>query len=165
MEEKEGLSRAREVALRLLARRDHGEQELAQKLLDRGFAEELVSGTIAYFRELGYLNDRLFAARQARRLAEERGLGDRRLRSFLRGRGISEELTAAAIDSVRRDWSEEKALRSLIRKKTLAGYDRKDYRERQKLIRRCLGRGFPPELIYELIKRAEEEDGHDDDGK
>jgi len=159
------LSRAREVAFRLLARRDHGERELAQKLLDRGFAEELVSGTIAYFRELGYLNDRLFAVRQARRLAEERGLGDRRLRSFLRGRGISEELTAAAIDDVRRDWSEEKALSSLIRKKTLAGYDREDHRERQTLFRHLLGRGFPPGLIYEMIKRAEEEEGHDDDGK
>jgi len=159
------LARAREAGLRLLARRDHGERELAQKLLSRGFDEEIVSGTIAYFRELGYLSDRRFATGQARRLAEERGLGDRRLRSFLRGRGISEELTAAAIEAVRRDWSEEKALRSLIRKKTLAGYDRKNHRERQKLIRHCLGRGFPPELIYEMINRAEEEDGHDDDGK
>ncbi len=151
--------------MRLLARRDHGERELAQKLLDRGFAAELVSGTIAYFRELGYLNDRLFAVRQARRLAEERGLGDRRLRSFLRGRGISEELTAEAIEAARQERSQEEILRSLIRKKTLAGYDRDDHRKRQKLFRHLLGRGFPPGLIYEMINRAEEEEGHDDDGK
>ncbi len=165
MADNEGLARAKQICWRLLARRDHGEEELARKLSRRGFAAAVITETIDYFRGLGYLNDKLFAAGQARRLAEDKGLGDRRLHSSLLQKGISASLAEEAITAIRQEWSEEQALRSLIKKKTKSRPLREDPQGKQRLYRYLLGRGFPPGLICELIKRAEEEDGHDDDGK
>ena len=165
MEDNEGLARAKQVCWRLLARRDHGEEELARKLTKKGFPGEVVTGTIDYFRGLGYLNDKLFAVGLARRLAEDKGLGDRRLQSLLVQKGISASLAEEAITAIRQEWSEEQAVRSLIKKKTKSRPLREDPQGKQRLFRYLLGRGFAPGLIYELINRAEEEDGHDDDGK
>jgi len=165
MEDNEGLARAKQVCWRLLARRDHGEEELARKLTKKGFPGEVVTGTIDYFRELGYLNDRAFAAAQARRLARGKGYGDRRLRAFLRERGIPESLAGEAVAAVRQEWTEAQAVASLIEKKKQHRPIKGDPQGKQRLFRYLLGRGFPPGLICEQINRAEEEDGHDDDGK
>jgi len=159
------LARAKQVVWRLLARRDHGERELAQRLARKGFSREVVAGTIAYFRDLGYLDDRLFAVAQTRRLAAGKGWGNRRLLSHLRERGISEPLAEEAVAAVRQEWSEEQAIVSLIKNKTKKRPLKGDPKGKQQLYRFLLGRGFPPGLICELIKRAEEEDGHDDDGE
>jgi len=165
MDEDEGLARAKRVCWRLLARRDHGEEELARKLAQKDFPGEIVAETIAYFRDLGYLNDRRFAAALARRLATERGFGDRRLRFSLLERGIAADLAGEAVAAVRQEWSEARAAASLIKKKTKNRPLGDDPKEKQRLFRRLMDKGFPPALIYEQINRAEEEDGHDDDGK
>ncbi|MDI9571171.1 MAG: regulatory protein RecX [Pseudomonadota bacterium] len=163
--DEERLARAREVGWRLLARRDHGEAELARKLAKRGFPAEVVAVTIDYFRGLGYLDDRAFAAGQVRRLAIGRGYGDRRLHAFLRERGMPESLAGEAIAAIRREWTEARAVASLIARKTQRRPIKGDPQEKQRLFRYLLGRGFPPGLICEQINRAEEVEGHDDDGE
>jgi regulatory protein len=165
MEEHPELRKAKKICWRLLALRDHGEGELAEKLKNKGFEVEIVAEAIDYFRELGYLNDQVFASNQARRLALGKGYGNRKIASFLLGKGISEAIVAAAIVTARQEWSEGQALTSLIRKKTTSGNIRDDLKGRQRLVRYLMGKGFPPGLIFETINRAEEEDGHDDDSK
>jgi regulatory protein len=165
MEEHPELKKAKKICWRLLARRDHAERELAEKLCIKGFDDEIVSEAIDYFRKLGYLNDQVFASDQARRLAVGKGYGNRRIVSFLLEKGLSETMIAEAITAARQEWSEGQALAALIRKKTASGNIRDDLKGRQRLVRYFLGKGFPPGLIYETINRAEEEDGHDDDSK
>lgn len=56
----------KERALYLLTRRDHGEFELWQKLLLKGFEEEDVQQAVIYCKEQGYLDDQRFARSQVR---------------------------------------------------------------------------------------------------
>ena len=54
----------KERALYLLTRRDHGEFELWQKLLLKGFEEEEVQQAVIYCKKQGYLDDQRFARSQ-----------------------------------------------------------------------------------------------------
>ena len=71
-----------DYAYRLLARRAHSEQELANKLLAKGFTEKAVARTVARLSEQGYLNDTTLAADQAERL-QKRGFGAQGVRAKL----------------------------------------------------------------------------------
>jgi len=165
MEERPELNKAKKSCWRLLALRDQGERELAGKLKNKGFEAEIIAEAIDFFRELGYLNDQVFASNQVRRLATGKGYGNRKIASFLLAKGLSEAIVAEALITGRKEWSETQALTSLIRKKTASGDIRDDLKGKQKLVRYLMGKGFPPGLIFEMINRAEEEDGHDDDSK
>jgi regulatory protein len=166
MEERPELSKAKKICWRLLALRDHSERELAGKLRNKGFEVEIIAEAIDYFREMGYLNDQIFASNQVRRLATGKGYGNRKIASFLLEKGLSEAIVTEALTAVRKEWSEAQALTSLIRKKTTtSGNIRDDLKGKQRLIRYLMGKGFPPGLIFEMINRSEEEDGHDDDSK
>jgi regulatory protein len=165
MEDRPELNKAKKICWRLLGLRDHGERELAGKLKSKGFDAEIIAEAIDYFRELGYLNDRVFASNQARRLATGKGYGNSKITAFLLGKGLPEAIVEEAIIAARQDWSEVQALTSLIRKKTTSGNIRNDLKGKQRLVRYLMGRGFPPGLIFEMIKRLKEVDGHDDDGE
>ncbi|MCK9195487.1 MAG: recombination regulator RecX [Syntrophales bacterium] len=165
MEERSEFNKAKKVCWRLLALRDHGERELAGKLKNKGFEIEIIAEAIDYFRELGYLNDQVFASNQARRLATGKGYGNRKIVSFLLEKGLSEAVVAEAIITARQECSEAQALISLIRKKTTSGDIRNNLKSKQRLARNLMGKGFPLGLIFEMINRSEEEDGHDDDSK
>ena len=102
--------KAEKKAFRLLTLRAHSEKELRAKLDERGFAEDVVAGVLEKCRELGYLNDGEFARQRARELAVNRLLGDRRIVLDLREKGIPEALSRQAIEEVRGEIGEEKAL-------------------------------------------------------
>ena len=158
--------RAEKKAYRLLTFRAHSEKELRAKLREGGFTEPVVDGVIEKCRKLGYLNDENFARQRARELAVNRLAGNRRIALDLRERGISEELCRQVIAEVRAEISEEDAVERLFRKKTkgiaLAGMDD---REKTRLARSLMGKGFPAGLIIRKLKGTEEEGVHGNDGE
>ncbi|MGA9582327.1 MAG: RecX family transcriptional regulator [Allosphingosinicella sp.] len=80
---------------------------LRRKLRERGWSgagDPPVERLVERFAELGYVDDRGFAAARSASLLR-RGYGERRVQSALRGAGIAEEDSAGA-----RDISEEEAL-------------------------------------------------------
>lgn len=158
--------KAEKKAYRLLTFRAHSEKELRAKLRGGGFAEPIVDGVIEKCRVLGYLNDGSFARQRARELAISRLAGDRRIAVDLRERGISEELCRQAIEEVRGELSEGEAVDRFFSKHTkgmaIAGMGD---REKTRLARRLMGKGFPTGLIFRKLHRTEEEGFHDDDGE
>jgi regulatory protein len=160
------LGRAEGKAYRLLARRAHSEKELLEKLRAGGFPATVVEEVIRRCRELGYLNDEAFAIQRARLLATGRLQGDRRIALDLRERGIDEELRRRAIAEVRGELDErgaaERLLRKKIRGRPVAALDD---REKARLARSLMTKGFPTGLILSILKKTEEERFHDDDGE
>jgi regulatory protein len=166
MNEERELGRAEAKAFRLLTLRAHSEKELRAKLQAAGFADAVVEQVMGRCRELGYLNDEAFARQRARVLAVNRLAGDRRIAFDLRERGIDAELSARVITEVRGELDEEEAARRLLLKKmrgrpVVAFTDR----EKARLARGLMGRGFPTGLILKTLKRTEEEGFHGDDGE
>ena len=92
--------------------------------------------------------------------------GDRRIALDLRERGIDAGLCRRVIAEVRGELGEEEAAKRLLRKK-IRGRPVAALNEREKarLARSLMGKGFPTGLILKILKKTEEEGFHDDDGE
>jgi SOS response regulatory protein OraA/RecX len=94
-----------------------------------------------------YLDDGTYAARFARSRLAHHGLGPRRIREALRGRGVALETTEQGLREALDEVPEAEALASLARKYWRA-HARDEHRQRlRKLWVFLLRRGFSPELV------------------
>jgi regulatory protein len=84
-------------ALRLLGRRAHSRAELQRKLARRGYGEEAVAQAVTRLTELGYLDDRSFAAGHVRRRSGSRG--PLALSAELSVRGVDRRVADAALQA------------------------------------------------------------------
>lgn len=154
MEEKKELSydEAREKALRLLEFRSHSQAELAKKLFRAGAQQEDVERLTAYLREYGLLDDREYAGRLAKDLANLKKFGRFRIRAELKNRGISNEY----IDEAMAEMEEEEtdALLPLVEKKLGGNFERKNI---EKAVRYFSYRGYGYDDIKQCIDRLKEE--------
>lgn len=152
-------------AYRLLAARARSERELRTKLKERKLNDGTVDRIVARLHELNYLDDEVFARQWARHLAVDKLAGNRRIEMSLREKGIGRTTCERALAEIRREIPERQAIRQIIRKKlkrgTLPG---QDGRIRRSLAQHLLGRGFAPDLTYEMIRETKEEE-RDDDGQ
>jgi regulatory protein len=148
---------ARRTAFRLLSLRGRSVQELRSKLLEKGFENPVVSRVLLNLQELQVLDDAAFARERARSLAANRLCGNRRIEVSLREKGISSSLIKEALAAARKELPEREALSAVMRKKlkgrALADLDR---REKQRLARSLLGKGFPTGLIFDFLRTQEE---------
>jgi regulatory protein len=158
MTEKELLhEKAKQRAFRLLAMRPRSEKELRSKLKERGFDESVVDTVAARLRELQYLNDESFARQWVHNLAVNRLFGNKRIETSLREKGVPQALTKQAIAEVREEMSEQEAIRTLIRKKKEKNSIPMDEKEKRRFAQRLMGRGFPPDLIFDMLITSKEE--------
>ena len=140
------IPRARSRAMHLLEKQDRTVAGLRRKLCEAGYPERAIDAAIAYVESYHYLDDGRYAASYVR--YHQYGKSRRRIRMDLRSKGISDELIDRAIETEFTN-SEEDMIRAAVAKR---GYDAAsaDLREKQKLYRFLLGRGFS----YESIDRA-----------
>ena len=97
--------RARNSAMRLLARREHSRAELRGKLIGRGFEIHLVEELLQRLEKQDFLSDERFAISLIASRAET-GYGPNRISLELRNRGVSEELTSETLAKAEVDWEE-----------------------------------------------------------
>ncbi len=157
MEENLLYEKAKQKAFRLLAMRARSEKELRSKLKERGFNESVVEAVAARLRELKYLDDESFARQWAHNLAVNRLLGNKRIEASLREKGVPRALTEQVITEVREEISEQEAMRALIRKKEEKSTIKMDEREKRRLARSLMVKGFPPDLIFDMLITSKEE--------
>lgn len=163
--------RALEKAFRLLALRDRSEKELRRKLESAKFSPAVVDGVIERCRDLGYIDDARFARTLACTLAASRLLGNRRISFDLQERGIDGDIAAQAIAAADRELNEEQRLRSILEKRRTGrpadesnGDTSVFFKQKARLVRNMMGRGFSPGLILQVINEREEEGFHGNDG-
>ncbi|MGB2079197.1 MAG: recombination regulator RecX [Vibrio sp.] len=97
---------AKEAAIGLLSRRDHGEYELKQKLLMKEYPLDEVESALLVCHDYGYLDDLRYAQIQVRsHLAK--GHGKRRITQSLKQNQIAEHIIEQAIDEQAIDWFEQ----------------------------------------------------------
>ena len=155
--------KALQKAYRLLAARARSEKELRSKLKEKKFDLLTIDKVTARLYELTYLDDEAFARQWVRHLAGDKLSGNRRIEISLQEKGIGKTLSEQVLAEIRQDVPEGEIIGRVIRKK-LKGrkLQRQDGREKRRLVQHLLGKGFTPDLIFEMIRDAEEEDGNDD---
>jgi regulatory protein len=150
--------KARVQAFRWLAARPRSERELRRKLQDKGYGGTVIDKVIADLYESAYLDDGAFARQWARTLAVNRRLGNRRIEISLQEKGIGREIIKEVLDSVREEMPEQKVVMAFIRKKTGGrSFSSLAARERARIIRSLLGKGFSHAAIREVIDQPSED--------
>jgi regulatory protein len=132
-----------DVAARLLVRTPLTEAALEERLVARGYRPATAAATVARCRELGYVNDAVFARERARTL-RRRGAGSLRIEADLVARGLPEALVAEVVAASRDGEAEISWARRALRGERC--------RDRRRSWAFLVGRGFPEDVVGELLR-------------
>lgn len=94
----------RQLALNLLARREHSRLEIAQKLTKAGFSNEEIQPILDDFIKRDWLNENRFVEMFVRSRFNQ-NYGPLRIRYDLQQRGISGETIANALEIYQHEWA------------------------------------------------------------
>jgi len=126
-----------------LARREHGEQEITQKLIARGFDTDIVEAAISTLISDGLLSDSRFAEAFVYSRFKK-GSGPQKIHAELRQRGIDDSLISASMEAIGEQWLER--VRE-VREKKFGQESPRDFKERSRQMRFLQQRGFTSEQI------------------
>lgn len=141
----------KDIGLRLLARREHSQKELLDKLTLRGFDAETSRRVVSELAEQGWQCDRRYAESYARQRIEK-GYGPLRIQYELQQRGITEVDLDGVLDELNENWL------TIVEKTYLNKYDpdaRLSTKEWLKRSRFLQQRGFGGDLIRALYAQLE----------
>jgi regulatory protein len=144
----------RTAALALLAGRDFGRQELAGRLLKKGYPPEHVEAAVAALVAAKLLSEERFLE-QFVAMHARKGHGPVRIRAELRERGIDSGAADEAIDAAEVDWRE---IARDTRRRRFGTAAPADFRERAKQGRFLQNRGFTHEQIRAALGPGDEID-------
>lgn len=134
-----------------LARREHGEQELQRKLVNKGFDTDPVDEALSQLVAEGLLSDSRFAESFVHSRFQ-RGSGPQKIRAELRERGISDSLIADCIEAYDTQWLE---LVRQVREKKFGAAPPADFKERSRQMRFLQQRGFTSEQITGVFREQD----------
>ncbi|MCF5841195.1 regulatory protein RecX [Aeromonas veronii] len=148
----EQLAAARAYAMRSLARRESAESELARRLRQQGYQEEVIEAVVDYCRGYNWVNDERYGA-MAVRAGAAKGHGPLKIRFDLRRKGLNDGQIDAAFEQPELDWF-ELAFELLERRAKIA--DLADFKLRMKWLKYLLGRGFTQDQARYAISALQE---------
>ncbi len=144
-------------AIRFLARRPYGVEELRRRLERGGSDAEAVGKVIDRCLERGYLNDADFAESFARNRLINQCHGPARVRYDLRAVEVEERLVERAIQTVWEEQDQWQVARRALRKRYGFEAEReklnqKDKKRRYDFLRR---RGFDHDVVWDVLNLSE----------
>lgn len=149
--------RAREKAYHFLAYRQRSEDEIRQRLIQKGFLPDTANRVIERLIELGMVDDEQFARSFTEARIRSRGLGPSRVRQELRRLGVSPAVIESAVDTAySRTLTEELALKTATKIWPRLQKEQDPRKRRKKLRDHLLRRGFSHEQTSSVIDELEE---------
>lgn len=150
-------ARARTVqrAVKLLAAKPRSVEELRERLLEKGWAdEEAVNYALAKLKEYGYLDDERFAFGFASYRVRQKPVGRQRLARDLQTKKISKETADAALELVYQETPEEELIARAIEKRVRLRGRPTTRQETKGLYDHLLRLGFSYDLIIRKVREA-----------
>lgn len=142
------MPRAKKRCLHLLEKQDRTRADLREKLTSGGYPADIAEQAIDYAASYGYVDDRRYAANYIYFHQEKKSL--RRLREDLMRKGIDRDVIDECLEEASLT-SDDQKIRELLEKKH---YDQEqsDQKEKARMTRFLLGRGFPYDKVREALK-------------
>jgi len=131
----------------LLSRREHSEQELQNKLLQREFELAEIASVLTYLSEKGYLSDERFTE-SIYRLRVNKGYGERYIQNELSQKGVSRSIISLIAENQEIDWYH---LAKNTYLKRFGEREIVDQRDKAKRIRFMQYRGFSTDQIMSVV--------------
>ncbi len=143
---------ARNVALRLLSRRDYTTAELRRKLTEREFPAEAIDDALASLTTDRLLDDRRAAAAHVRTASRVKRRGRLRIQRELEARGVDRQVIRELLDELPPE-DETAAIAEFLRRRHTGHIGMAD---RRRLFQQLLRRGFTADVIAKAIKANQE---------
>ena len=154
-------AQARQICLRLLAVAPRTRAQLAQALRRHRTPAEAAETVLARFTDVGLIDDAAFARAWVESRHYSRGLSRRSLSAELRRQGIETEEIREAVDAL--DPEQEVATARRLVDQRMAGTRGQPPETRVRRLAGMLARkGYPPGLVFRLIKEAMEREDPDE---
>ncbi|HEX7956147.1 MAG TPA: regulatory protein RecX [Pyrinomonadaceae bacterium] len=161
-------ARTLQRAVKLLAAKPRSVEELRERLLEKGWADEAaVDYALAKLKEYGYLDDERFAFGFASYRVRQKPVGRQRLARDLQTKKVSKETADAALELVYQETPEEELIARAIEKRTRLRGRPTTRQETKSLYDHLLRLGFSYDLIIRKVREASdapvENDADEDD--
>jgi regulatory protein len=141
----------RKILLDQLTGQARSRSELAGKLAAKHVPEDVASGLLDRFEEVGLIDDSAFAREWAQSRHVSRGLARRALAMELRRKGVDGETVEAALSEVSCDSERETAGRLVRRRlRSLGNVD--DAVRVRRLVGMLARKGYSPGVAYEVVR-------------
>ncbi|WP_246222188.1 MULTISPECIES: regulatory protein RecX [Gordonia] len=144
-----------DVALRLLGVRARSRHEMRERLLRRGFDDDVVNDVMARLDRAGLLDDTDFASEWVRSRHSHSGRGRIALKQELRSKGIDTEVIDEALAGIDPDAERANAVTIANKKLATMDVDLTDRADRDKAFRRLAGmlsrRGYDQSTVIEVV--------------
>ena len=149
--ERQRVEKARAYAFLLLKFRLRSEKELAQRLRQKGFSEELSQDTVSFLKNKQFIDDRVFAKGWIySRL--KRPFGLRRIKQELVEKGLDKETIAETFAQVKEDYDEGSIVKRLAEQRFSRLKGVESIKAKQRVYAYLTRRGFSPDLIGDVVK-------------
>lgn len=143
VEEKEHI---KQRAYRLLRYRNRSIAEMKDRLMRLGYEQDIVEVVVNELIEEGVLNDQKFVQGFVGDYTELKPKGNIFIMNELRKKKIQHSL----IESIIKDRDERDIIKKMLQKK-FPDYNKKDLKQKAKIVRYFLSRGFTPKAVYEVL--------------
>jgi regulatory protein len=142
-------------AVKLLAAKPRSIEELRERLLEKGWADEAaVEYALAKLKEYGYLDDERFAFGFASYRVKQKPVGRQRLARDLQTKKISKETADAALELVYQETPEEELITRAIDKRIRLRGRPTTRQQTKSLYEHLLRLGFSYDLIIRKVREA-----------
>lgn len=158
----DSLSKARSYALLLLKFRPRSEQELRQRLIQKGFSQETAEAIIAEFKKRDLVNDEKFSRLFVTGRLLSKPMGRGALLAKLKSKGVDASLAATTVQEALKDSDELEVARELARSRLshLKGLEKLTLRRRLYgfLSRRGFSSEVSTKVVREFLKKSPDEE-------
>jgi regulatory protein len=151
-------ARARQICLRMLTAAPQTRAQLAAALRRGSVPDETAEAVLSRFADVGLIDDAAFARAWVESRHHSRGLSRRSLSAELRRSGVANEDIREAVDTL--DPEQEVATaRRLVEQKMAATRSQPPEARARKAAGLLARKGYPPGLVFRLIKEFLEQEG------
>lgn len=150
------LYEAKVYAVKLMGKFSYTYRGMKDKLLQKGYSEDIAVQVADHYKELGYLDDSIYAQKFIKDAVDFKFHGPSRIRYDLKQKGVNEETIDEAFFELDIDFDE--VLKKLVSTRAV-GEDLKDRKKRDKLVGYLSRKGFGYYEINEVLSEyIEQED-------
>ncbi len=155
MKNDEILYEAKVYAVKLLGKFSYTYHGMLDKLLKKGYSEDVALEVANHYKELGYLDDKKYAIKYIMDATQFKHHGPARIKYDLKHKGVSDNIIEDAFYETDIDFTE--ALRELVQAK-LNGEDITDRKRKDKIIGYLSRKGFDYYEINNALSEYIEEE-------
>ena len=143
---------AKEYAFLLLKYRLRTEKELSQRLKRKKFDQAVITETLEFLKNKGFVNDAAFAKAWVNSRINK-PIGLRRLRVELTQKGVDKEIINTEIARVKEDYSEEAVVAEIARSRFQKLKGIEPQKAKRRVYAYLLRRGFSPEIVIDAVNQ------------